>query len=144
MAEQIRHEGIVESIEEGHVVVRILQVSACASCGARKVCRSSESKERYIDVYTSAAGYSVGQSVVVVGQGRLGMKATRIAFLYPLLVLMAVLLGGAPSLGESKAALIALAAVAVYDLVLVLFRGRLQREFSFSIEETPGNEERNN
>lgn len=147
MAEPIRHEGIVESIDEGLVVVRILQVSACASCGARKVCRSSESKERFVDVRTDdAARYVVGQPVAVVGQARLGMKAVRIAFLYPLVLLVAVLAGGASSLGESRAALVALAAVVAYDLVLALFRGKLQREFSFSIESNveSGNKERTN
>ena len=46
----IKHEGIIEKIGANHCTVRILQASACSSCSARQLCRSSESKEKLIDV----------------------------------------------------------------------------------------------
>ena len=45
----IKHEGIVENIGADHCTVRILQASACSSCSARQLCRSSENKEKVID-----------------------------------------------------------------------------------------------
>ena len=35
MADIIKHRGIVEKVEGAHVVVRIVQTSACAACSAK-------------------------------------------------------------------------------------------------------------
>ena len=135
MKQKISHEGVVDAIEAGHMTVRILQTSACAACGAKKLCRSAESREKLIDVYDAEAmSYAVGQQVVVVGLSSMGMKAVRLAFLLPLVLFVAVMFGVASVATETVAAISALATVAVYYVVLSFFRSRLQREFSFSVE----------
>ena len=55
MGQYITHQGRVESINEKHIKVRITQTSACASCEAKKLCNSSESKEKLIDIYADKA-----------------------------------------------------------------------------------------
>ena len=137
MAEKIAHMGIVESVESGHLAVRIVQASACASCGAKKLCQSAESKDKIVDVYTAdALAYAVGQSVFVVGRASLGMKAVRLAFLYPLLLLFAAFLlcyrvtGGR----EALSGLIGLAAMVPWYVALWCCRGRLRTTFTFNVE----------
>ena len=80
MSDKIEHQGVVESISEGHVRVSIMQVAACSECKAKALCTSSESKERYIDVYGDyAERYKVGDAVKVCGSLSMGQKAVRIA-----------------------------------------------------------------
>ena len=55
MKDIIEHQGVIASIEEGHVRVNIVQLAACSGCKARSLCTSSESKEKIIDVYERGA-----------------------------------------------------------------------------------------
>jgi len=50
MNNKIRHSGIIDSIENSTVRVRILQTSACAACKVAAHCNASESKEKLVDV----------------------------------------------------------------------------------------------
>lgn len=137
MAEKISHAGIVESVEPGHLAVRIVQASACAACGARKLCQSAESKEKIVDVYTSdALMYNVGQPVTVTGRASLGMKAVRLAFLYPLILLFVAFIACFRLSGgdEALSGLVGLVAMVPWYLVLWCFRSRLQTTFTFSVE----------
>ena len=68
MADIIKHRGIVDRVDGSHVVVRIVQTSACSSCSAKGLCNASESKEKWIDVYEVNASYRVGEEVVVCGR----------------------------------------------------------------------------
>lgn len=130
----IQHLGTVESVSEGHVVVRVLQSSACGSCAAADLCRSSESKEKLIDVYGSYPELQVGQRVEVEGTTRQGLKAVTLAYVIPL-VLMALTLFTAMYLtgNDALSALVALITVALYYIGLWLMRNRLSEKFSFKI-----------
>lgn len=46
MADIIKHQGIVENINGSHVMVRIVQTSACAACSAKGHCASADTKEK--------------------------------------------------------------------------------------------------
>lgn len=79
----------------------------------------------------------MGQAVTIEGKAAFGMKAVRLAFLYPLLLLMAVMilstrLGGA---SEPVSALAAIAAVAAWYIGLSFFKDRLRTAFSFHVIE---------
>ena len=66
MNQKISHSGIIDSIEDECIHVRIVQTSACAACKVAGYCNAAESKEKIIDVCCdNAAAYSVGQHVVV-------------------------------------------------------------------------------
>ena len=136
MAGVIKHDGVVDSIEGGCIHVRIVQASACAACGAKSLCSAAESKEKIVDVYgADVNAYQVGQQVMVEGAATMGMKAVRLAFLFPLLLLVAAvavamwLTDG----NEAVAALSALLALTAYFLVLFACKKRLMNEFSFRI-----------
>ena len=92
MADIIKHKGIVERIEEGgHIVVRIVQTSACSSCSAKGLCNASESKEKLIDVYDRQVSCQIGEEVVVCGTTSMGMQAVLLAFGLPLVLMMIAL-----------------------------------------------------
>ena len=137
MSNKISHSGVVDSIADGVVKVRILQTSACAACKVAGMCHASESKEKMIDVRCDdASAYAKGQSVVVTASPQIAARATLLGFGIPLLILVMVLITVLGVTGnEGAAALSALVALAPYYIVLWLLRERMGRSVSFQIEE---------
>jgi len=134
MKEVIQHLGIVESLADEHVVVRVLQASACGSCAAAQLCRSSESKEKLIDVFGSYPELVIGQQVMIEGQISQGLKATLLAYFIPLVILVFMLFLFMYLTGnDALSALISLLSVSLYYIGLYLMRGRLSGKFSFKI-----------
>ena len=136
MAEVIKHDGIVDSIEGDCIHVRIVQASACAACGAKSLCSAAESKEKIVDVYgADTTAYRVGQRVMVEGAAAMGMKAVRLAFLFPLILLVAAIAVAMwlTDGHEAAGAVAALLALTAYFLMLFACKKRLLNEFSFRI-----------
>ena len=135
MAQEIRHDGIVDSIDGQTVIVRITQSSACGGCQASKICRAAESKEKLVEVHHADAGnFKIGQSVTISGAERLGMKAVVIAFGYPLmLLLIAMIVILSVSESEKAAAIGALAVCVPYYIATYLLRDKIKKDFQFRI-----------
>ena len=133
MAEEIRHSGIVLSVHGDRAHVQIVQSSACEACKARSMCVSTESKEKEMDA-VMLEPLSPGDRVEVIVRECLAWKAVLLGYIMPFVVMMAVLfvLNLTTSLDEAVVGTVSLCAIAVYYLVLRLFRDRLQREFSFT------------
>ena len=91
MSDIIKHRGRVESIDGSHIIVRIIQTSACSGCSIKSHCNASESKEKLIDVYEVGASYQIGEEVVLCGTTSMGMQAVLLAFGIPLLILLLAL-----------------------------------------------------
>ena len=132
----IRHSGVVESIEDGCVHIRITQTSACAACKVAGYCNAAESKEKIIDVYCDdVATYSIGQAVVVTTTGQVAARALLWGFGFPFLLLVVVLfLTWLLTAHEGWAALCALASLIPYYMVLWLMRDKMSQQLAFSIE----------
>lgn len=133
-AETIRHEGIIESLGAEGCTVRILQASACSSCSARQLCRSSESKEKLVEVRGHYPTLHVGDRVMLVGSVRQGLRASVLAHVVPLIIMLVVLFLVTHHYGEKLGALAALLALALYYGVLFLLKDKLAGQFSFRIE----------
>ena len=132
MDELIRHEGIVLAVKDGKALVEIVQTSACSACKARSMCMSAESQEKRIDA-VMAEPLNAGDRVEVMVTERLAWKAVLLAYILPFAVMMAGI--GLLNLwieSEAVVGTVALCAIALYYIVLSFFRGRLQKEFSFT------------
>ena len=136
MNQRIRHSGVVESIEEGCVHVRIVQTSSCAACKVAGYCNAAESKEKMIDVYCDAvADYKIGQQVTVSTSGQVAVKALLWAFGVPFVLLLAMLILVLLLTGnEGWAALGALAILVPYYAILWLLRDKMREQLAFTIE----------
>ena len=132
--ETIRHEGIVESIGAKSCLVRILQASACSSCSARQLCRSSESKEKVIEVKGHYPTLQVGDNVTLIGSVQQGLRASVLAYVIPLIIMLVALYVGTRLGGDGIGAIAALLFLAIYYGILFLFRDKLDKHFSFKIE----------
>ena len=132
----IKHDGIIIALnEDGTALVRIVQTSACAACKAKAMCASAESAEKEMTVMLLGDGqWAVGNEVEVMVQQKMGWKAVVLAYLLPFFVMLAVMFVGNAiwAVREEILGTVALCAMALYYLVLGLFRDKLQKEFSFT------------
>ena len=145
----IKHDGIIIALNgDGTALVRIVQTSACAACKAKAMCASAESAEKEMTVMLLGDGqWAVGDTVEVMVQQKMGWKAVVLAYLLPFFVMLAVMFvgNGLLAMGDGATGLlgdeakreavlgtVALCAMAMYYLVLGLFKDKLQKEFSFT------------
>ena len=139
MSTKISHLGIVDSIMEGCVKVRILQTSSCASCKVAGHCNASESKEKIVDVlgdFNNFQTLKVGDSVVVIAFRDVASRALLLGFGVPFLILVVVLVITLRlTTEEGFAALASLLALVPYYLFLYFFRDRIRQRLSFQIEQ---------
>jgi sigma-E factor negative regulatory protein RseC len=137
MMNKISHTGIIETIKDECITVRILQTSACASCKVAGHCSASESKEKIVEVRDKKAAvrHKEGDSVIVAMSTQNGREAVLIAFAIPL-VLMLVVLIGMRQLTENEGvmALVAVLSLVPYYFAVYLFRRKLAGKFAFVIE----------
>ena len=132
----IKHLGIVENIQGSHLLVRIVQTSACAACSAKGHCSSADSKDKIIDIIdTAASSYRVGEKVMVIGETSMGMMAVVLAFIIPfILLIFSLFLFMALMENELYSALLSLAILIPYYFILWLNKTRLKQKFSFTIK----------
>lgn len=133
---KIKHSGIVDSVEEECVHVRILQSSACSACKVASHCNASETKEKLIDVVdVQAAVYRPGDLVTVVADASVGFRASVLGYLLPLaLMVITLVVVLAITHSEGAAALSALGVLIPYYIVLYLLREKMKTKLSFTIE----------
>jgi sigma-E factor negative regulatory protein RseC len=128
---KISHDGIVDSTEGNDVVVRITSYAACNGCHARGACNVTEEKEKYMRIKAIGV-FDPGEKVRVVLAQSLGFRALFLGYILPfLLVLTALLIASATRVSELVAGLISLSVLLPYYIGLKLFRGKLDRQFSF-------------
>ena len=137
MAKIATHDAIVTSVTPGRITAQMHVSSACASCEAHAKCGFADSKEKLVEVETPHwQQYHEGDSIVVEIKSGLGLLAVLIAYILPAVVLLAVFaVLTLAHLPEVWVALLTLVAVALYGVVLYLFRNRLQRKFAVGIRD---------
>ena len=139
--EEISHKGRIVEITPEFTTVEIVSESACSSCHASSLCGLSEFKKKAVEVATSATElYEVGEEVMVNLKASMGHKAVWVAYVAPLCLLLAVLLGlVAAGAGELTAGLSGIGAVALYYFVIWLLRDTLRSDYVFYIKKIQTN-----
>ena len=136
MASEITHKGRIVEITPEVTSVEIISESACSACHAKGLCGLGESKTKLVQLPTRAwESRSVGDEVTLAFEATMGHKAVWLAYVIPLVVLVAALmLGLQAGAGELAAGLIAIGCVAVYYLVIWALCTRLRNEYIFNIK----------
>lgn len=134
--ETISHEGVVSKITDDELEIKILAQSACAACHAKSACGMGEQAEKILTVpRPKGKDFAIGQKVNVrmaIGQGN---KAAVLAYLIPILLLLAVLFACLGlGVNEGLSALISIVALVPYYIVLYLKRDKLRKQFDYTIE----------
>lgn len=129
----ITHQGFVHSTEKGVVRIKIISMSACASCQVKGVCTASESEEKIIDVPTDK-NYKIGEEITISSKTANGFKALWLAYVLPfLLVLFTLIILTSLKYSETKAGVFSLSMLIPYYFLLYLFRDKLKKKFTFEI-----------
>ena len=135
-AETISHEGIVTKITDDELEIKILAQSACAACHAKSACGMGEQAEKIITVpRPKDKDFTLNPKVTVKMSSGQGNKAAVLAYLIPIMLLLAVLftcLG--LGLGEGLSALLGILALVPYYVVLYLRRDKLKQKFEYNVE----------
>ena len=133
MSNLIEHEGtVIGIIAPGKVSIKIVQLSACVSCKAAKICSAAESKEKIIEAYCDDATMDIGDEAIIYGEAALGHKAVLLALIVPFCILAITLFAviGA-TCSETTGGIAAVVALLLYYGVLALSKKKIERTFIF-------------
>ncbi len=138
---EIKHEGIITSINNNKISISIIQKSACASCSVKGACSMSESIDKEIDVFTTDnTEWKIGERVNVCMEQSMGSKAVLIAYVFPIIVLLiALIITIELTNDEISAGIIALLSVGLYFSGVYLFKNRLNNTFQFTLKKLDSN-----
>lgn len=133
--ERVEHEGIVGEVTSDTIVVKIVSTSACASCQVKGSCSMSESEDKIVKVPNTGQAFFVGERVNLVMSSKTGLKSVLIAYVFPVVLLLASLLFFS-QLGWSEAvsALLTIFLIALYYIFLYLMKRVLEKKFVVQIE----------
>lgn len=124
--------GKVVGVAGDKVRVLIMAQSACAGCHAKGVCGMSETEPREVELQANGEDYQVNDTARVQIASRQGLKAVLLGYMIPFALVLSLLFGlRGIGLTEGLAALVGIAFLVPYYLLLYLLRGRLNREFGF-------------
>ncbi|MBR6423753.1 MAG: SoxR reducing system RseC family protein [Bacteroidales bacterium] len=140
--ERIEHEGTVIAVDKDYISVEILNKSACAACHAKAVCGASDQSIKVVevaqDITTLTEDYQVGERVNVIMSSSMGLTAVWLCYVVPLIVLLAsVFILSTCGASELTVGLVSLGVVAVYYFGVYLFRNKISKIITFSIEKQP-------
>lgn len=136
MSESINHNGRIEKIEGDTIFVRIIQQSACSGCHAKGMCSASDQKEKVIEVNDpNSDRFHINEEVTLCGQSSLGLQAVLLAFVLPLIIVVAAIVAGNYlQWDETTSGLTGLLLLVPYYSILYFLREKLKRKFIFTLK----------
>lgn len=132
----IEHKGVIASISDDKLSVKILQESACSTCHAKGSCMAADSKEKLVDIVDFTGNYNINDIVTIEGKESMGYKAVLWAFVIPIIILVLVLILATLvwKLEEMEAAIASIIALTPYYVILYLLRNKMANSFKFTIK----------
>lgn len=95
----------------------------------------SEQKDKLIEVPADGERFSAGERVMVCGRSSLGLQAVLLAFVLPIIIVVAgIALGERWGWGETASGLAGLALLIPYYGVLYMARDILRKKFTFTLK----------
>ena len=131
----VSRQGIVQAIEGQNITVLLTVKSACAACHAKGMCGTSEESDRSVLAQNvNHEKFEVGERVQVIMKEELANQAVLLAYLFPLLILIATfIVMGLCCTNDLINVLAALSATALYFLILWKFKKKLNKKFVFTV-----------
>jgi sigma-E factor negative regulatory protein RseC len=133
-SKEIKHPGVITSINSSKIKVTITTYSACSSCGAKGICSISDVKDKIVEV-PKTGDFSVGQKVQVILHQTMGFKALYLGYVQPvILVLITLFFTSSITRNEVLAGLISMGALVPYYLILYFCKDKIRNKFTFAIK----------
>ncbi len=132
---QINHYGTVIKVKTGLVQVKITRYSACHNCDARHGCGLMDCQNKIVDIATPhARDYQSGEEVIVGMAQTFALKAVFLAYLLPLILMVAALvIADICKCSEIISGISAIIILIPYYFWLFLSKKRLAGKFRFTI-----------
>ncbi len=133
--DDIYHSGIISEISKEKILVSIITHSACASCNVKGMCNISEMKEKIVEVnHQPGVSYKVGEEVTVLMKKSLGSQAVFLAYIFPFLLMVVVLITLINLTGnEGLSGLISIGILVPYFFIIYMLRDKFSKKFVFVI-----------
>ena len=101
---------------------------------------SSDRKEKIIEIYDESGRFGINEEVIVSARSSMGHFAVILAFIIPLVLVVATIFAGIKISGEEGiSGLIGLLILVPYYFILHLFSDKLKRNFVFSLSKMEHN-----
>ncbi len=133
---RITHDGVIASLSEDRITVKITSYAACTSCHAKGACQiTGGENEKLIHIPVSNPDFRIGEKVRVLLSRSMGFRALFLGYLLPFgLVLIVLLVLTAAGSSELIAGLAAVGVLAPYYAGLRIWMGKVDRQFSFFVQ----------
>ncbi len=137
--EQIIHKAIVRQLTSEGVEVVLEDPPGCDACNAKSSCglnpeNQEEGNEKSFFIPIQEEVFQPGEMVEVSISPALGLKAVFWGYIFPFLLMMTVLIIGLSFLQELLAGIAALAAVALFYVVLYFNKERMKKSFAIDLK----------
>ena len=129
----IKHEGVVSKVSSNSITVSLRGNLHCEACNAKSACGVSDSDSKEIEILTPAESLKVNESVQVFLKKGLGLKAVFWAYVFPFILLFAVLLIASALYQEWLAGLLAIGVLIPYYLLLYVLKNSFKSAFKVSV-----------
>jgi len=129
----VKHSGVISRVNKSFITVSLNDDVNCEGCKAKGACGVSESNSKEIEVPITQQTFKLNEDVDVVMQKELGLKAVFWAYIFPFILLFAVLLISSLFVTEWIAGLLSLLVLVPYYLSLYVFNASFQKAFRVNI-----------
>jgi len=131
--EGIKHEGYISNIENNLLTVSLKGNINCEGCKAQSACGVSESNDKEIEIIDNIQGFKLNDTVDVVLEKSLGLKAVFWAYVFPFILIILTLIITTKFLKEWIAGLVSLFILIPYYFMLFVLKDTFQKAFRISI-----------
>ena len=133
----VSHIGTVTKVTEESVSASFNKGEACGNCHAKAICEGGKGQLITVEVARKeGSDFKPGQKVNVSLSAKAASKSVMLAYVYPLILLFAVMAAVIFTTGNQDAGcLAALATLPVYYTLLYMFRKRVNKKIEFAITE---------
>ena len=129
----VKHEGIVSRVSKNSITVSLKGNLHCEACNAKSACGVSDSDTKEIEIETPAQKLELNENVEVFLKKDLGLKAVFWAYVFPFILLFAVLLIASTLYPEWLAGLLAIGVLIPYYLLLYVLKNSFKSAFKVSV-----------
>ncbi len=131
----IRHTGIVTDTKNEKISVRINDALTCHSCGLKNACGKHDEEPKFFEISVKE-NYSRGETVYLEMNSELGLKAMLLAFFFPFLVLIIVIMLSLQFFNELIASIIGVGFVSLYYWILQKNENLIEKKIHLNISKT--------
>ena len=136
----MRHSGVISKITKSTITVSLEGNINCESCKAKAACGISESNSKEIEIENpfviatdTIRPFQLNESVDIVMETKLGLKAVFFAYIFPFILMVIVLIVSSYFVKEWVAGLWSLFVLIPYYLLLAGLKDSFQKMFTISI-----------